>query len=234
MFENLTSYLQESYLGVVVFRLVLAFIAGGIVGAERGIKDKAAGLRTHMLVSVGSTVIMMTNIFIYELYPSGDVDPTRLGAQVISGIGFLGAGTILVTSDNQISGLTTAAGLWATAAIGLSTGAGLYILSFGGIFSMVIITSFLKPMKSYILDKKNKYNFSLNIYSTDGTRAVFKVVNRVGAELIDLNVDNETIYHGEQIATIFSVTVSLKDGFTREEFIKELRLEKGIKFVNTI
>src|SRR5699024_10424815 len=102
----------------VFIRLLLATIMGGIIGLDRDLKSRAAGFRTHMIVSIGSATAMLTNQYI--LMDSGQVigDPTRMGAQVISGIGFLGAGTILVRKNDKITGLTTAAGLWATATIG--------------------------------------------------------------------------------------------------------------------
>ena len=105
-------------------RLLLAALFGGIIGIERGRKRRPAGLRTHMLVCMGSALVMITNQFVAQQYPG--VDPARLGAQVISGIGFLGAGTILVTRNQQVKGLTTAAGLWASACMGLAVGIGFY------------------------------------------------------------------------------------------------------------
>ena len=108
----------------VVLRILSAVVVGGIIGLERGMKNRPAGLRTYMLVSVGSCLIMLTNQYIYQFTGAGD--PMRLGAQVVSGIGFLGAGTIIVTKHNQIKGLTTAAGLWACAGVGLALGIGFY------------------------------------------------------------------------------------------------------------
>ena len=108
----------------VIVRILVAFLLGGILGVERGLKQRPAGLRTYMLVCVGACMIMLTNQYIYQTYQTGD--PVRMGAQVVSGIGFLGAGTIIVTKHSQIKGLTTAAGLWAAAAVGLATGIGFY------------------------------------------------------------------------------------------------------------
>ena len=110
--------------GAIVVRILSAAILGGILGVERGRKNRAAGLRTYMLVCVGSCLIMLTNQYIYQVFQSGD--PVRMGAQVVSGIGFLGAGTIIVTRRSQIRGLTTAAGLRADAAVGLALGVGFY------------------------------------------------------------------------------------------------------------
>ena len=108
----------------IVIRIAAAIIIGGMIGLERGMKKRPAGLRTYMLVCVGACLVMMTNQYIYQF--TGVGDPMRLGAQVVSGVGFLGAGTIIVTKHNQIKGLTTAAGLWASAGVGLAFGIGFY------------------------------------------------------------------------------------------------------------
>ena len=116
--------LRDVTLIAVLVRIIVSFVLGGMLGMERGLKQRPAGLRTYMLVCVGACMIMLTNQYVVQVYPGGD--PVRMGAQVVSGIGFLGAGTIIVTRHNQIKGLTTAAGLWAAAAVGLATGIGFY------------------------------------------------------------------------------------------------------------
>ena len=109
----------------VAVRLLLALLLGGIIGMERGRHGRAAGLRTHILVSVGACMTALIGVYIHqELGIEEQV--TRIAAQVISGIGFLGAGTILVKNQSVITGLTTAAGVWCTAAIGISLGYGFY------------------------------------------------------------------------------------------------------------
>lgn len=109
----------------ITLRLVLSALFGGILGLERGLKKRPAGFRTYMVVCIGATLTMLTNQYVYETFHTSD--PVRLGAQVISGIGFLGAGTIMVTGRNQVKGLTTAAGLWAAACVGLALGIGFYM-----------------------------------------------------------------------------------------------------------
>lgn len=129
---------EVTYLAVAV-RIVAAALLGGLLGLERGMKNRPAGLRTYMLVSVGACLIMLTNQFICQLGGTGD--PVRMGAQVVSGIGFLGAGTIVVTRRNQIKGLTTAAGLWTAAAAGLALGVGFYEAALmGGLTIFAVIT----------------------------------------------------------------------------------------------
>ena len=129
---------EITYLSVIL-RILAAVIFGGAIGLERGMKNRPAGLRTYMLVCVGSCLIMLTNQYLYQVTQAGD--PMRLGAQVVSGIGFLGAGTIIVTKHNQIKGLTTAAGLWASAGVGLALGVGFYEAAFtAGIAVFSILT----------------------------------------------------------------------------------------------
>lgn len=120
--------LRELTLLSILLRFLVAALCGGLVGVERGRKRHAAGLRTHAVVCVGAACVMMVNQYITLIFQlSGD--PARMGAQVISGIGFLGAGTIIITGRQQgqrVKGLTTAAGLWASACMGLAVGIGFY------------------------------------------------------------------------------------------------------------
>lgn len=114
----------------ILIRLLLATILGGIIGFERESRGRAAGFRTHILVCIGSALIMMTSMYIFEIYKGvASIDPGRIAAQVVTGIGFLGAGTIL-QSGATVRGLTTAASLWAVAGIGLAIGCGFYFASF--------------------------------------------------------------------------------------------------------
>lgn len=122
---NFIESMREFTFASIAFRLVLATVLSALMGSERGRRGRAAGLRTHILVCVGSAMAAMTGIYIVQdLQMSGDA--SRIAAQVISGIGFLGAGTILVKNGSTITGLTTAACVWATGAIGLAIGYGFY------------------------------------------------------------------------------------------------------------
>ena len=132
---------EVTYLAVVL-RIFIAVLFGGAIGLERGMKNRPAGLRTYMLVCVGSCLIMLTNQYLYQVTGAGD--PMRLGAQVVSGIGFLGAGTIIVTKHNQIKGLTTAAGLWASAGVGLALGVGFYEAAIVAGFAVFAILTLLQ------------------------------------------------------------------------------------------
>lgn len=149
----------------IIKRLVLSAILGGLIGVEREVNNRPAGLRTHILVTLGSTLIMLLSIDGYYLL-GGEIaqgDPFRLAAQVVSGIGFLGAGTIMRTGNN-INGLTTAASLWVSAGIGLAIGAGYYL---GGIVTVVIVLLALTSLG--FLEKgvlKRKYK-TIEVISTN-------------------------------------------------------------------
>ena len=119
----------------VAFRILLATLVGGCIGSERGRHGRAAGLRTHILVCVGASMTTLIGLYATNCLGSNG-DPMRMGAQVVSGMGFLGAGTIMVRNRSHVTGLTTAAGLWATACIGLAIGAGFY---FAVIIAFVVV-----------------------------------------------------------------------------------------------
>jgi len=133
-----------------LLRLGLAALLGALVGIERERKDWAAGLRTHMMVCTGSALTMIVSAFgFHDILgtPSVVLDPSRIAAQVISGIGFIGAGTILFLRQEVIRGLTTAAGLWTVAAIGLAAGGGLYLAAWAATLIVLVILWVLKPVE---------------------------------------------------------------------------------------
>ncbi len=146
--------LHEIGLASVLLRLVLAVLFGGLVGLNRALVKRAAGFRTHILVCLGSTVVMMTNQYMYECL-LWSTDPARLGAQVITGVGFLGAGTILMKAD-KVQGLTTAAGLWACACIGLAIGVGFYSASIVAILLVILSLTKFSKLAIDIYRKINK------------------------------------------------------------------------------
>ena len=142
-FEVLTEFNEIS----IIARIVLAMILGGCIGLEREKNKRAAGFRTHILVCVGACMTALIGLFIWN-ETGGSSDPMRISAQVISGIGFLGVGTILVKEHDHITGLTTAAGLWATAAIGIACGCGFYIGAFVGTLVVAVTEAVLFKLEA--------------------------------------------------------------------------------------
>lgn len=118
-----------------LFRMVFAFLIGGLIGLERSYKNRPAGFRTHILVCLGATIASLTGIYLY-LVAQLPLDIARIGASVVTGLGFIGGGTIMVTKKNTVKGLTTAAGLWTTGIIGLAIGAGFYE---GAVFAAILV-----------------------------------------------------------------------------------------------
>lgn len=152
--NEILDYLRDFNIISITLRLILAMIFGGTIGLERGKQGRAAGMRTHIFVCLGATLATMIGFFAVEtLHSTGD--PLRVASQVISGIGFLGVGTILIKGRFQITGLTTAAGLWCAAAIGIALGSGFYegaVITF--ICSVLTVTILWRV--EYILNKKNR------------------------------------------------------------------------------
>ena len=144
---------EVTYLAVAL-RIVAAAVLGGLIGLEREIKNRAAGLRTYMLVCVGACLVMLTNQYIFQLFGTGD--PVRMGAQVVSGIGFLGAGTIIVTRRSQIKGLTTAAGLWSAAGVGLAIGIGFYEAAVAGSLAIFVVMTLFQKMDARMRKRSSR------------------------------------------------------------------------------
>jgi len=139
MFDNTISFITNPELLKVVIRLLVASLLGGLIGFERDIHGRPAGLRTHLLVSLGASIFMLLSPLISTMSKNGDADPGRVAAQIVTGIGFLGAGAI-IKEGLTIHGLTTAACLWVAAAIGMAIGGGYYQI---GILATVIALFFL-------------------------------------------------------------------------------------------
>lgn len=153
-FEKIVTFLRDFDTWQILIRLVLAMVFGGALGLERGKQGRAAGMRTHIFVCLGATLTTMIGFFAVEKLGSTG-DPLRVAAQVVSGIGFLGVGTILIKGRFQITGLTTAAGMWCAAAIGIALGAGFYegaIITF--VCSFLTVTTLWRV--EHIINKKHR------------------------------------------------------------------------------
>lgn len=153
----------------VIIRLILALLLGGLIGKERGQLNRPAGIRTHMIVCTSSALIMLLGSFMAVEYPN--IDITRLAAQVVSGIGFLGAGAIL-KDGFSVRGLTTAATLWVVACIGLAVGGGFYI---GAILTTLLVYGALKTWGTSSLKAKTRY-IGVIVDSVDATVDEIKVI----------------------------------------------------------
>lgn len=169
----------------------MAAFLGGLIGAERGRKNRGAGLRTHSVVCTASALIMIVSAYGgFSLMPGNDVrfDPTRMAAQVISGIGFLGAG-IIIFRKNQVRNLTTAASVWAVAGVGLAVGAGLYTTSISATIILCIILSLLKPLELKLFPERHINNLKIELSNgLDGVKAVAQKLKEAGLKTVSLTV----------------------------------------------
>lgn len=179
----------------IIIRLLLATIVGGITGIERERSNKVAGFRTHILVSLGACIASITSLDLFlQFHTISNLDPARLSAQVLSGIGFLGAGTILKTS-NRVVGLTTAAGIWSTACIGIAIGYGYYFLGIVSWLILLIVLYILKFMDSS-LKKTKSGKIILKIEDDNTLPLVLSLLDDMDVESHKLTInkkDNEWI-----------------------------------------
>jgi len=135
----------------VIGRLILAVIVGGLIGFEREVHRRSAGFRTHILVSLGSCLLMLTSLYIFDIYKNiSTLDPTRIAAGVMTGIGFVGAGAI-IREGVAVKGVTTAASLWLVAGIGLGIGCGFYLASLTTTILAIIVLYFLRRLEGIII-----------------------------------------------------------------------------------
>ncbi len=203
-----------------LWRLLLAGILGAIIGLDREYRAKEAGLRTHFLVAIGSALFMIVSQFGFQGSPSASFDPSRVAAQVVSGIGFIGAGTIIIQKQ-FVRGLTTAAGLWATAGIGLAVGGGLKWVGAG---AMVLTLAGLEFFG--FVFKSMGLHSSLIVFSTSEKENLTRVLTEIhkkGQRLISYQTDHEQVGDSE----LFRVTLIVKtrqytEGSHLIQFIQEL------------
>lgn len=187
MIDVLQSYLGD--LSGTVGPLLLAALLGGIVGLERESRNRPAGLRTHVLVCVGSALLMQLSIGMWLMSTShGNGDPGRIAAQVVSGIGFLGAGTIM-RDGVTVRGLTTAASVWVIAAIGLAVGAGYYVESIATAVIVVLTLKTLSEVERRWLDKRDSVALVIHVTDTPGRLAALAdVCGHFGANIKAVNM----------------------------------------------
>lgn len=198
MMELLT-YLREFNLASVFLRLTLAVAFGGIIGVNREHKRRPAGFRTYMMVCLGAALTMVLGQYqhlMFETLWKSDrlqvgmtTDVTRFGAQVINGIGFLGTGTILITEQREVKGLTTAAGLWACACMGLAIGAGFYegmLLGFGAILLSIKV---LPCIEGFMLARSRNMNLYVEFTALDRMRDFIQLMKSKGIQIFDVEID---------------------------------------------
>lgn len=170
-----------------VVRMALAVVCGGIIGLEREHKRRPAGFRTHILICLGASLTTLTSQYIYlELQLFTDL--ARLGAQVIAGIGFIGAGTIIVTKRRQVKGLTTAAGLWTSAIVGLAVGAGYFEAALIATALMLLVELVLSRFEYFIMSTARGINLYIEYKKSDAVAQITEYLRSHSVSVTDLQI----------------------------------------------
>lgn len=229
MWKELCALLGELNLFSTVVRLALALILGGILGIERGRKRRPAGLRTYMIVCMASALVMLTGEYLVQEYGTGA--PARLGAQVISGIGFLGAGTIIITS-RQVKGLTTAAGLWAAACMGLAIGAGFYAGAvICGTFLLLVMAA-MSRLDAYLLLRSRQINFFAEFKSMEALGRFMRFLRDEGYKLYNIEINRNRELASDLIGATF--WVGLNGPADHVETLHNLSRSEDVKYLQEL
>jgi putative Mg2+ transporter-C (MgtC) family protein len=213
-----------------IIRIIVTVIIAGVLGYERGSKNRPAGLRTHILVALGACIVMMTNQYVYQAYETGDL--VRMGAQVVSGIGFLGAGTIIVTRKNQIKGLTTAAGLWASACVGLAAGLGLYEVAVVGAFVIYFALKMLHRLDVKMKSKAKELEIYVELKDKTSLADFIRYAHEKDIELSDLQMEHDNFAGDDSVA--FIVTVKSNSSQSHPEILTMMREIKSVVYIEVL
>ena len=220
---------EVTYLAVAL-RILAAVIIGGIIGLERGMKNRAAGLRTYMLVCVGACLIMLTNQYIFQLFGAGD--PVRMGAQVVSGIGFLGAGTIIVTRRSQIKGLTTAAGLWSAAGVGLALGIGFYEAAVAGGVAIFVVMTLLQKMDDRMRRRTRTFELYFELSSDVSLGDFLRNVRELDFEVSDVQRERDS--ETESNVRAYIALMKTKHRRNHMEVLDQLHELRGVVYLEEL
>ena len=191
----------------VTVRLLLAFVCGGAIGIEREFKRRPAGFRTHILICLGAAMTTLTSQYLY-LVMEYFTDMARLGAQVVAGIGFIGAGTIIVTRHPRIKGLTTAAGLWAAAVVGLALGGGFYE---GGVFATVLILLaelVFSKLEYRMLNNAPEINLYMEYVDRDALERALQLFRERQLKILHMEITRATGSEAHNACAIFSLRLN--------------------------
>ncbi|MFV0529025.1 MAG: MgtC/SapB family protein [Lachnospiraceae bacterium] len=227
MWETLQTTLGEFNTVSIIVRLLMAMAFGGVIGLERERRRRPAGFRTYMLVCLGAALVMMTNEFIVVKFHTAD--PARLGAQVISGIGFLGVGTIIITKNRQVKGLTTAAGLWACACMGLAIGIGFYRGAAVTTLLILIITTIMNVFESRFVANGRTMEIYMEVNSDGSLSVILEKLSKQGIYILNV----EIVKSGKSTAGGIAVNLLLKlpKQYRHYRVVEEISRMAGIECV---
>ena len=222
--------LREVTLLAVILRIACAAVFGGLLGLEREIKNRAAGLRTYMLVCVGACLVMLTNQYIFQTFNASD--PVRMGAQVVSGIGFLGAGTIMVTRRHQVKGLTTAAGLWTAAGVGLALGIGFYEAALVGSLAVFCVMTLMQKMDNKVHRKTKDFDLFVELTPTLSFGHFLREMRKLEIEVAE--VQKEPSADADSGNRAYLLAMHTKERRLHMEVLEEIQAIEGVSYTEII
>ena len=240
--ESVFEYLRQLNTVSMMLRIVLAVVMGGLLGLERERKSSPAGFRTYMLVAIGSTVTMMLSQYLDVMLQTRWLtqaqalgvqhDVSRFGAQVINGVGFLGAGTIILTGRKRVKGLTTAAGLWASACLGLAIGAGFYECALASM-AMIFVCMYVLPATERIIIARSRYmNILAELDRFEHFGGVANLLREEGVRVHDVDINKEKDSHTAQLSVRLSVYLPKK--YNHMELLAKLSTLAGVVSIEEV
>lgn len=210
----------------VFVRLFLSVLFGAFIGIDRVRKRRPAGIKTHSLVCMGAALIMITSEFLSMRYGINDI--SRMGAQVISGVGFLGAGTIMVTGRNQIKGLTTAAGLWFSACLGLAIGAGFYEGAFIAAFFVLLVIKVLNRVDYYFHEHSKIMDIYLEFNRNTNLLIIINAIKAIGCDVVHTEIGKGSTYYEDKQSQFLLMSIHTPKGVSHQSVVDSLSMMDGI------
>ena len=212
-------------------RLLFSLAVGMIIGIDRAMKRRSAGVKTHVLVCMGSALVMLTSEYLMRTFPDAKADLTRMGAQVISGVGFLGVGTIMITGRNQVRGLTTAACLWICACVGLAAGAG-FVEGATYILILIIVTlKFLSKVDMMVHERANVFSFYLEFNANKSVAGFMDEMRAMDIRISAFDVTKSKL-KGDGPSAV--MTLEVKDKRLKKTLLHDIQMMEHVRYVEEL
>ena len=224
-----------------LLRITVAAVCGGIIGLDRGRKHRPAGFRTHMIVCMGAALtmvlgtylsVMLSNVWSVGVADASKTDISRFGAQVINGIGFLGAGAILITGRQQIKGLTTAAGLWASACMGLAIGTGFYMAAVCGCLLILLTIVVLPRLERIIFSRSRNVTIYVEYENSDDMVDIISKLKSINVRIFDIEIEKARKSENKYPNALFSV--QLPKGIPHTSIFTSISTIEGIRAIEEL
>lgn len=212
-------YLREFNMTSILLRFALCIVCGGAMGIEREWKHRTAGFKTHIIVCMGAAICMMTGQFVAFYFQTYSIDPTRIGAQVVSGIGFLGVGTIIVTKNSKVKGLTTAAGLWLAACIGLAIGIGFFEIAIIGSVCALVLFLIMKQLNVFGVVRETRIFLYVEVKDVAYVKELMHVIRENDCRIGSMDMKYSNIHAESSVGVIFGIR---GDEHTGDSIIRQI------------